>query len=95
MDAIQITKKEETADGWRFVVEIGPDFNKIGFSVFLDKDYWNELTSGKYSPDEFVMRSFRFLLQREPRTSIMRSFHLRDIQRHFSTYEEKMKGTLI
>jgi hypothetical protein len=92
MDAIQITKKEDTADGWRFVVEVGPDFNKIGFSAFLDKDYWNELTRGTYSPEEFVMRSFRFLLQREPRTSIQRSFHIRDIQRQFSTYEESMQG---
>ena len=92
MDVIQITKKEETADGWRFVVEVGPDFNKIGFAAFLDKDYWSELTDGRYSPEEFVMRSFRFLLQREPRTSIQRSLHIRDIQRHFSTYEESMKG---
>lgn len=91
MDTIQITNKEETADGWRFVVEVGPEFNKIGFSVFLDQDYWNELTGGRYSADEFVMRSFRFLLRREPRTSIARSFHVRDIQRHFSSYEDGMK----
>ncbi|MDO8474541.1 MAG: hypothetical protein Q7S62_03310 [bacterium] len=92
MDAIHIDKKEDTADGWRFVVEVGPDFNKIGFVVFLDKDYWTELTGGKYSPDELVTRSFRFLLAREPRTSVQRSFHIRDIQRNFSTYEERMKG---
>ena len=92
MDAIQITKKEETADGWRFVVEVGQGFNEIGFSVFLDKDYWNELTGCRYSPDELIMRSFRFLLRREPQISIQRSFHVRDIQKYFSAYEDSMRG---
>jgi hypothetical protein len=92
MDAIQIMKKEETPDGWRFVVEIGPDHNKIGFSILICKDYWIALTDGKYPPEELLVRSLRFLLQQEPKTSITRSFHLKDIQKRFSGFEEHIRA---
>lgn len=91
MDPIYIDKKEETSEGWRFVVEIGPDHNKIGFSVSIDRDYWTALTGGRYSPEDLLIRSLKFILQHEPKTSMARSFQLQDIQKQFSGYEEHIK----
>lgn len=93
MDPIRIDKKEETPEGWRFVAEIGPDHNKIGFCIFVCRDYWTALTGGKYSPEELLMRSLSFLLRHEPKTSITRSFHLKDIQKQFSGFEEYVRTT--
>ena len=44
----------------------------------------------RYGPrstvDDLVTRSFEFLLEREPPTSILRAFALPDIERYFSDY---------
>ncbi len=39
------------------------------------------------APDELVRDSFRFLLEREPRESILREFKLSIIKRYFPDYE--------
>jgi len=45
------------------------------------------LTGGKVSTEQLVRRSFEFLLEREPNTSILRSFDLTVIGRYFPEYE--------
>ncbi len=44
------------------------------------------------SPEELVRRSFGFLLQREPKESILREFDLEVIQRYFPDYDRAMAG---
>ena len=41
-----------------------------------------------------VMVVFRFLLEREPNTSILTAFDLPVIERYFPEYEQEMKGSL-
>jgi len=41
-----------------------------------------------------VERSFKFLLQRESNTSILRSFELSDISRYFPEYEKTIQEML-
>ena len=43
-------------------------------------------------PHILVDRSFRFLLEREPPTSILRAFDLTDIGRYFPEYETEIRG---
>jgi hypothetical protein len=43
-------------------------------------------------PEELVRRSFEFLLQREPKESILREFDLAVIQRYFPDYDQAMAG---
>ena len=45
------------------------------------------LDPGANDPHVLVDRSFRFLLQREPATSILVAFDLMDIARYFPEYE--------
>jgi hypothetical protein len=40
------------------------------------------------TPEELVRRSFEFLLEREPKESIMRDFDLSVIPRYFPEYEQ-------
>jgi hypothetical protein len=47
------------------------------------------------SPEELVRISFEFLLEREPRQSIMRSFELPIIGRFFGDYRDEMERRLV
>jgi hypothetical protein len=44
------------------------------------------------SVEDLVQRSFEFLLEREPPTSILRKFALPVIEHYFPDYAEKMRG---
>jgi hypothetical protein len=58
-----------------------------------DADY-QRLTSGRIPADELVRRSFEFLLEREPKESILSRFDLRVIARYFPEYDDDMRRRL-
>jgi hypothetical protein len=58
--------------------------------VKVHADYAFKLTAGKMTVEELVKKSFEFLLEREPNTSILRSFDLSVIARYFPEYERKI-----
>lgn len=99
MDPIVIRKKEELDNGWKFIVEVGTNEETIiGFGVSIDKEYWQQLTLGKFPPERLLRESFRYLLLKGPRTSILRDlgneFSLRNIQTVFYSYERRIKRAL-
>lgn len=51
------------------------------------------LDPGAHEPHLLVNRSFRFLLAREPATSILGSFELTEIGRYFPEYESEIRRT--
>ena len=59
-------------------------------TVTLTPDYHLRLTGGTVSPEKLVERSFEFLLEREPNTSILSSFDLPVIGRYFPEYESEI-----
>ena len=59
-------------------------------TVTLQADYAQKLTNGHISNAELLKKSFEFLLQREPNTSILRSFDLSVISRYFPEYEREI-----
>jgi hypothetical protein len=56
--------------------------------------YVLKLTGGRSSAVQLVERSFEFLLEREPNTSILRSFELPVIQQYFPEYESTISASL-
>lgn len=58
--------------------------------VTIKADYAQKLTNGHISHTELLKKSFEFLLQREPNTSILRSFDLSVISRYFPEYEREI-----
>lgn len=62
--------------------------------VTVTPDYAARLTDGKTSTERLISRSFDFLLEREPSTSILRSFELSVIGRYFPEYERAIRGML-
>ncbi len=51
------------------------------------------LSEGR-SPEELLRKSFQFLLEREPNTSILSSFDLPLIGRYFPEYEQEIRSRL-
>lgn len=62
--------------------------------VTVDPEYATRLTGGIFSTEHLVSRSFDFLLQREPNTSILRNFNLKVIGQYFTEYERVIRDML-
>jgi hypothetical protein len=74
---IEVVKSED-GDTYRFQVVVREAMSR--------SDY-ERLTGGKASPEALVEESFRFLLEREPKESILGAFDLTVIGRYFPEYE--------
>lgn len=89
---VQITHKEARDGGWQFTVRVEDQSGASTHEVTLDAEYWQKFV-GKFStPEELVTKSFAFLLEREPKESILTKFDMRDISRYFPEFEELMRG---
>ena len=60
-------------------------------NVNLDDEYWQDLTRGKIAKEELIKKSFEFLLEREPKESILSRFNLRIINQYFPEFEEEIR----
>lgn len=56
--------------------------------VTAPEQYVRSLTGGRATAVELLRKSFEFLLEREPNTSILRTFELSVIQQYFPEYEQ-------
>jgi hypothetical protein len=91
MDRIEIRNKNKTPGGWEFLVAIADDRQTLQYAVSLDEDYYNEVTNEQITPDELIIKAFKFLIRREGKHSILRKFNLREIHKYFPDFEEMTK----
>jgi hypothetical protein len=85
---------ERTAAGWRCTVRIVDDRGASEHSVAVTTEDLERLDPGASDPTDLVRRSFDFLLEREPKESILRSFDLPVIGRYFPEYERSIRPRL-
>ena len=83
---IEVKRKNEQ----EFVVTIKERDSKTKHAVTLNDRYYQDLTDGKITREELIKRSFEFLLEREPKESILSEFNLRIINNYFPEYEKKI-----
>lgn len=79
--------------GWRCHVVVGPDVSAAEATeheVLVDRATLDDLAPGA-TPEALVAESFRFLLEREPPQSILRTFELPIIGRYFADYADEMR----
>ena len=73
--------------------EVTVHSNKVTkHKVTFTEAYYEKLTAGTVSPEKLVEESFKFLLAREPNTSILSEFNLKVISRYFPEYERVIKS---
>jgi hypothetical protein len=73
-------------DGWSCAVTVAEGGGKSSHSVSVSRAEMEELAPGMSDPQALVEESFRFLLEREPKESILGRFALSDIERYFPEY---------
>jgi hypothetical protein len=84
-----VTVKKLNDSSFEVTVE---DRTTTTHTVTVDANYAAKLTGGKAPVEELISRSFDFLLEREPNTSILRRFDLPVIGRYFPEYERVIRG---
>jgi hypothetical protein len=57
--------------------------------VTMSRDTYQHLTGGKSTPEQCVEAALAFLLEREPKESILRRFDLTAISRYFPEFERE------
>ena len=87
-------KQLERADGYAFQVTVNEGRNETRHRVTLEEPDYERLSGGRASPEELVAESFRFLLEREPKESILSSFDLTVIGRYFPGYDREIRQRL-
>lgn len=94
MDEQQLTVTCDADEGgWRCSVVVGEDAAATQHRVELDRLTLEDLAPGA-TPEQLVRESFAYLLEREPRESIMRSFELPIIARFFGDYPDEISRRL-
>ena len=88
-----IVECRPTEDGWHCTVTLGDDPAATTHEVHVDREVLEDLAPGA-PPEELVRASFVFLLEREPREAIMRSFELPIIGRFFGDYRDEVRRRL-
>ncbi|MFW6104390.1 MAG: hypothetical protein ACOC6I_00955 [Candidatus Bipolaricaulota bacterium] len=77
MSKISVTRKEcETQDNYLFSVEVDEGGSATRHEIAVEEDDYKRLTPEGVPVEELVEESFRFLLEREPKGSILSSFDI-------------------
>lgn len=79
-------------DGWHCTVRVTDGRGTTEHAVRVRRGDVDRLVPGASDPTDLVRRSFEFLLAREPKESILRSFDLPIIGRYFPDYEHVIRG---
>ena len=77
-------------DGWLCHVTVADRGSESRHSVTFTRADFQRLASSGESPDRLTRRSFEFLLAREPKELILKTFELTDIGRYFPEYEREI-----
>lgn len=90
MSDINITKVDDT----HFIIDVQCS-SATTHMVTVPPRYAQNMLAGTSADTETLLeRSFKFLLDREPNTSILRSFELSVIERYFPDYTAEIKKAL-
>ncbi len=86
--AIQVTRGPGE-DPMSFVVVVGDDARRTRHAVTFARADFERLARGA-APERCVEAAFRFLIDREPRESILRRFDISVISRYFPEFEREL-----
>jgi hypothetical protein len=84
----------EKASASEFRVRVIEGRSETQHSVTLRPSDYQRLAGGNAEPEELIRRSFEFLLEREPKESILSRFDLPVIARYFPEYEREIRRRL-
>lgn len=95
MNAIE-TRCTPAPDGWRCAVTVRDDRGSSSHDVTVGTDHATGLAAATDATDveRLLYETFDFLLEREPKESILRSFDLSVVSQYFPEYEHEIRSRL-
>jgi hypothetical protein len=89
VDMIEVRRTSE-GDPLDFEVVVRERKGETRHHVTMSRDTCERLTAGKYKPEHCLKAAFRFLLDREPKESILGRFDVKVISRYFPEFEREL-----
>ena len=86
-----VVRCEPAAGGWTCHVTVSGPGPATSHEVAVRAEDLARLSPGATDPADLVARSFAYLLEREPKTSILRRFDLTVIGRYFPEWERTIR----
>ena len=90
---IEVRRRGE-GDPLEFEVVVREGQGASRHHVTMQKALCERLTGGKHTPERCLEAAFRFLLDREPKESILGRFDVTVISRYFPEYEVEIRKQL-
>jgi hypothetical protein len=87
---IVVSKASDDARGFALQVTVKEGASETTHQVTLGRDLLARIAPDE-SPEDFTRRAFAFLLEREPKESILRRFDAAVIGKYFPEFEAKMR----
>jgi hypothetical protein len=77
-------------DPFVFDVVVAEGKGETRHQVTMSREMCQRLMAGKHTPERCLEAAFRFLLDREPKESILRRFDVTEISRYFPEFEREL-----
>jgi hypothetical protein len=90
MPEVNLELISDEGDGYVYDVTVEEESAVTEHRVTFSIEYYEEMTDAELDPEEFVKKSFEFLLEREPKESILGEFDLSEISEHFPEYKDEI-----
>jgi hypothetical protein len=88
-DMIEV-KQTGNADPFEFDVRVSERKGETRHRVTMTRENYDALTRGACAPERCIEAAFRFLLDREPKESILARFDVTVISRYFPEFESEL-----
>ena len=91
-EGIDMIKVRRTGEGdpLEFEVVVREGKGEARHDVTMGQETCERLTAGKHTPERCLEAAFRFLLDREPKESILSRFDVSVISRYFPEFEREL-----
>jgi hypothetical protein len=89
IDMIEVRRTGE-GDSLEFEVVVREGKGETRHHVTMSQETCERLTAGKHAPEHCLEAAFRFLLDREPKESILSRFDVSVISRYFPEFEREL-----
>lgn len=73
-----------------FEVVVRKERGETRHNVTISQEMWKRLTAGEHTPERCLEAAFRFLLDREPKESILARFDVTVISSYFPEFEREL-----
>lgn len=77
-----------------FAVAVRDGSGETRHHVTIARETCERLSAGEHAPERCIEAAFRFLLDREPKESILRHFDVSVISRYFPDFERELPSYL-